>query len=423
MVLQNYSKISAMFENSFASASSPDDKQSNSCSSHCKKRRKQSNPTRYSNCAKKLKSDGCSGDAGDDDDNAAAATAAGLADDDSRDLPLATDVSRGGSLSDDGATREAADDESDEDDDARSRSDLHYLCPHCPATFASEDLIKAHIEEEHVLQLLERQIRQYQFGRNGCHGQNGATAGAGGAAGAELTEQQLSLLMQRRPASRASSRSSSLSQPESPRPRVERDFAALLPFPLNGAMPSLGADKLPIGMFPPFLFPVMPATGAAPGAGGGGGGGGGGQSRSSGGSAPSSSFCIFNPEAYCELCNKEFCNKYFLKTHKANKHGIYSGDVPPSAPTSGGSSGNSNPSPGPVTVQSGLQAQTAAVSAAAAAASAFFPAGLVSAIPQSAPPAAAGPPDVPAPPPLATRIGNVNPESYCDICQKAFCNK
>ncbi|XP_055541269.1 uncharacterized protein LOC129727442 [Wyeomyia smithii] len=32
---------------------------------------------------------------------------------------------------------------------------------------------------------------------------------------------------------------------------------------------------------------------------------------------------IFNPEAYCGLCNKEFCNKYFLKTHKANKHGIY----------------------------------------------------------------------------------------------------
>lgn len=32
---------------------------------------------------------------------------------------------------------------------------------------------------------------------------------------------------------------------------------------------------------------------------------------------------IFNPEAYCELCNKEFCNKYFLKTHKANKHNIY----------------------------------------------------------------------------------------------------
>lgn len=36
---------------------------------------------------------------------------------------------------------------------------------------------------------------------------------------------------------------------------------------------------------------------------------------------------IFNQEAYCELCKKEFCNKYFLKTHKANKHGIYSNDT------------------------------------------------------------------------------------------------
>lgn len=41
---------------------------------------------------------------------------------------------------------------------------------------------------------------------------------------------------------------------------------------------------------------------------------------------------IFNQEAYCELCKKEFCNKYFLKTHKANKHGIYV-DVPASSAT------------------------------------------------------------------------------------------
>ena len=40
---------------------------------------------------------------------------------------------------------------------------------------------------------------------------------------------------------------------------------------------------------------------------------------------------IFNQEAYCELCKKEFCNKYFLKTHKANKHGIYT-DVLPMIP-------------------------------------------------------------------------------------------
>lgn len=40
----------------------------------------------------------------------------------------------------------------------------------------------------------------------------------------------------------------------------------------------------------------------------------------------SSGVRVFNPEAYCELCEKEFCNKYFLKTHKANKHGICSND-------------------------------------------------------------------------------------------------
>lgn len=37
----------------------------------------------------------------------------------------------------------------------------------------------------------------------------------------------------------------------------------------------------------------------------------------------SSSIQIFNPEAFCNQCNKEFCNKYFLKTHKANKHGVF----------------------------------------------------------------------------------------------------
>lgn len=39
---------------------------------------------------------------------------------------------------------------------------------------------------------------------------------------------------------------------------------------------------------------------------------------------------IFNPDAYCDLCDKEFCNKYFLKTHKANRHHVYEAS-PPSA--------------------------------------------------------------------------------------------
>ena len=41
---------------------------------------------------------------------------------------------------------------------------------------------------------------------------------------------------------------------------------------------------------------------------------------------------IFHPDAYCELCDREFCNKYFLKTHRANKHGIFDRSSP-STPT------------------------------------------------------------------------------------------
>ncbi|ESO07357.1 hypothetical protein HELRODRAFT_170690 [Helobdella robusta] len=32
----------------------------------------------------------------------------------------------------------------------------------------------------------------------------------------------------------------------------------------------------------------------------------------------------FDPEAYCEICKKEFCSKYFLKTHKQKIHGLRS---------------------------------------------------------------------------------------------------
>ena len=33
-----------------------------------------------------------------------------------------------------------------------------------------------------------------------------------------------------------------------------------------------------------------------------------------------------DPEAYCQLCKKEFCSKYFLRTHRANIHGIVDHD-------------------------------------------------------------------------------------------------
>lgn len=44
---------------------------------------------------------------------------------------------------------------------------------------------------------------------------------------------------------------------------------------------------------------------------------------------PTSQVKIFNLEAFCDICNKEFCNKYFLRTHKANKHRVYEPAVDP----------------------------------------------------------------------------------------------
>ncbi|OUC42887.1 zinc finger, C2H2 type [Trichinella nativa] len=37
---------------------------------------------------------------------------------------------------------------------------------------------------------------------------------------------------------------------------------------------------------------------------------------------------VLDRDAYCEICQKEFCNKYFLKTHKLNMHGIFMDDYP-----------------------------------------------------------------------------------------------
>ena len=53
----------------------------------------------------------------------------------------------------------------------------------------------------------------------------------------------------------------------------------------------------------------------------------------SNGEKPKDRSGIFHPDAYCDLCDKEFCNKYFLKTHKANKHGIYENNTSPFPPS------------------------------------------------------------------------------------------
>ncbi|XP_039761363.1 zinc finger protein 219-like [Pararge aegeria] len=107
---------------------------------------------------------------------------------------------------------------------------------------------------------------------------------------------------------------------------------------------------------------------------------------------------IFNPEAYCDLCCKEFCNKYFLKTHRANKHGIYDADQQPPAP------------PGPPSLQpspprrfsdedsGGTPRRLSPDSARRAREAAFQPDAL-------------------------RRLGVANPEAFCEICCKEYCNK
>lgn len=45
-----------------------------------------------------------------------------------------------------------------------------------------------------------------------------------------------------------------------------------------------------------------------------------------------------DPEAYCELCQKEFCSKYFLRTHRQKIHGVVSGAGGKSSSSGGGGS-------------------------------------------------------------------------------------
>lgn len=106
---------------------------------------------------------------------------------------------------------------------------------------------------------------------------------------------------------------------------------------------------------------------------------------------------IFNPEAYCDLCCKEFCNKYFLKTHRANKHGIYDGEQQPHpglpsqpqiSPPRRASDEESGGTPRRLSPDSARRAREAAFQ-----------------------------PDV------LRRLGVTNPEAFCEICCKEYCNK
>lgn len=112
---------------------------------------------------------------------------------------------------------------------------------------------------------------------------------------------------------------------------------------------------------------------------------------------------IFNPDAYCELCNKEFCNKYFLKTHKANKHGIY---VDGPSTTLGGATIAAPPYPTPlIPANLNLSHITPPLTGTSNLRTPTVPPKLNdTAITSKAP-------------------GNGQMRAFCDICQKKFCNK
>ncbi|XP_050399906.1 uncharacterized protein LOC126817140 [Patella vulgata] len=136
---------------------------------------------------------------------------------------------------------------------------------------------------------------------------------------------------------------------------------------------------------------------------------------------------IFHQDAYCEICDREFCNKYFLKTHKANKHGVYE-----NSPFSyGNTSGFSNlPVPLPMVHQKEAPLLAPSKIAPSPPATPKVEAIIQSMIKAETPK---------APPPVTVLASSkqhtettssasknsTHPdmEDYCEICQKHFCNK
>lgn len=250
-----------------------------------------------------------------------------------------------------------------------------YRCHHCPSGFDSEEELRGHVEEEHVQKVLERQLQQQSYNKatsnnNSREGSN-ESAKDNSSKASDIALQQIVPLDHTR-----GSPPDGLLQHESREYKTPHfPFPPMPPFiPFSRSDESKpGSLPVPLSMFPnpmtPFLFPVMPQGQTPP--------------VSNGNSHSGQGVRIFNLEAYCELCNKEFCNKYFLKTHKANKHGIYSVESIVSSPYGAPYLSPSMNSPIP--------------------------------LPHMLP--------TPTSEPMPSRPGLLNMESYCEICQKEFCNK
>ena len=100
---------------------------------------------------------------------------------------------------------------------------------------------------------------------------------------------------------------------------------------------------------------------------------------------------VFQREAYCEICQREFCNKYFLKTHKANIHGI----IDPNDPKYAGQLKQSQINQQKAQLSSYKQEMESNSSKSTQAKASLD----------------------------GNNTSSSDMEDYCDICQKHFCNK
>ncbi len=164
-----------------------------------------------------------------------------------------------------------------------------------------------------------------------------------------------------------------------------------------------------------------------------------GQSSPKSNSSKSATSRIFHKDAFCDLCDREFCNKYFLKTHLANKHGIYDGSPVPngSSQVNGNSSAinNSNSTNGSSLLSNMIPLSNSSSFTATSVMGATVSVGHHKTSPPPTkvvtPPALSLPQPVitaPRPPPKPAEHKSSKPsgpdmEDYCEICQKHFCNK
>ena len=138
---------------------------------------------------------------------------------------------------------------------------------------------------------------------------------------------------------------------------------------------------------------------------------------------------IFHQDAYCELCDREFCNKYFLKTHKANKHGIYD-NASSTSSSSPSLTNNVGPPFAPLPRLEELPAMSLPVSLPPKLPKVPSP---TLSLPTTTSPASLVPSVTTPSKPVVTSSQGMMPttpakpapdmEDYCEICQKHFCNK